>query len=209
VVPVGIDLQRKDAAQALSGTNTRWRLGIAPCLEVLVDLPNYFTTLRGGVSGFSDVAPAVKWQLNLPQSKFDLSITAGAALPTGASAVSGPGVQPYLQIPWSLDLGGGWALTGMETNFFTPASAVTFTYQTTFVIEKEIAERAFLFIEYVGTFPANGRNNQLFNSGAGYRIDKNQQIDFHIGIGLDRDAPSYVFGFGYSFRFDGIFRRSS
>ena len=45
--------------------------------------------------------------------------------------------------------------------------------------------------------------------GAGYRIDKNQQIDFHIGFGLDRDAPSYVFGIGYSFRFDGIFRRSS
>jgi hypothetical protein len=215
VVPVGslqnengVDLQRKDAAQALSGTNSRWRLGIAPCLEVLVDLPNYFTTLRGGISGFSDVAPAVKWQLNLPQSKFDLSITAGAGLPTGASAVSGPGVQPYLQIPWSLDLGGGWALTGMETNFFTPASAVKFSYQTTLVIEKEIAERAFLFVEYVGTFPASGRNNQLFNSGAGYRIDKNQQIDFHIGFGLDRDAPSYVFGLGYSFRFDGLFRRS-
>ncbi|HEX9237666.1 MAG TPA: transporter [Xanthobacteraceae bacterium] len=214
VVPVGslqnengIDLQRKDAAQALSGTNSRWRLGIAPCLEVLVDLPNYFTTLRGGVSGFSDVAPAVKWQLNSPQSKFDLSITAGAALPSGASAVSGPGVQPYLQIPWSLDLGGGWAITGMETNFFSPASTVKFTYQTTFVIEKEIAERAFLFAEYVGTFPASGRNNQLFNSGAGYRIDKNQQIDFHIGVGLDRDAPSYVFGLGYSFRFDGVFRR--
>jgi hypothetical protein len=215
VVPVGslqsengIDLQRKDAAQVLSATNSRWRLGIAPCLEVLVDLPNYFTTFRGGVSGFSDVVPAVKWQLNLPQSKFDLSITAGAALPTGASAVSGQGVQPYLQIPWSLDLGGGWALTGMETNFFTPASAVKFTYQTTFVIEKEIAERAFVFAEYVGSFPASGRSSQLFNSGAGYRIDNNQQIDFHIGVGLDRNAPSYVFGLGYSFRFDGIFRRS-
>jgi hypothetical protein len=43
---------------------------------------------------------------------------------------------------------------------------VKFTYQTTFTIEKEIAERAFLFAECVGTFPANGRNNQLFNSGA-------------------------------------------
>ena len=122
--------------------------------------------------------------------------------------MSGPGVQPYLQIPWSLDLGGGWALTGMETNFLTPASAVKFSYQTTLVIEKEIAERAFLFVEYVGTFPASGRNNQLFNSGAGYRIDKNQQIDFHIGFGLDRDAPSYVFGLSYSFRFDGLFHRS-
>ena len=138
----GINVNRSDAADILDGTNSRWRLGIAPCLEVLVDLPNYFTTFHGnGASGFGDVAPAVKWQLNLPQSTFDLSVTAGAALPTGANAVSGPGVQPYLQIPWSLDLGNGWALTGMETNFFAPASAAKFTYQSTFVVEKEIAER--------------------------------------------------------------------
>src|ERR1700730_4409641 len=56
VVPVGslqnengIDWQRKDAVQTLSGTNSRWRFGTAPCFEVLVDLPNYFTTFRSGV----------------------------------------------------------------------------------------------------------------------------------------------------------------
>jgi Putative MetA-pathway of phenol degradation len=206
----GVDLERKDAAQALSGTNSRWRLGIAPCLEVLVDLPNYFTTFRGaGVSGFSDVVPAVKWQLNLPQSKLDVSITAGAALPTGANGVSGPGVQPYVQVPWSLELGGGWALNGMETGFFAPEAAVKFTYQSTVVVEKEIAERAFVFVEYVGTFPANGANSQLFNSGAGFRIDNNHQIDFHVGIGLDRNAPAYIVGVGYSFRFDGILHHRS
>jgi hypothetical protein len=212
VVPVGslqnengINVSRNDAADLLDGTNSRWRYGIVPCLEVLVDLPNYFTTFRGaGPSGFSDVAPAVKWQLNLPQSKFDLSVTAGAALPTGTNGVSGPGVQPYLQIPWSLDLGSGWALTGMETNFFTPASAGKFIYQSTFVIEKEFAERSFVFIEYVGNFPASGANSQLFNSGAGYRIDNLHQIDFHVGFGLDRNAPAYVFGVGYSFRIDGL-----
>jgi hypothetical protein len=206
----GVDLQRKDAAQALSGTNSRWRFGVAPCLEVLVDLPNYFTTFRGtGASGFSDVVPALKWQLNLPQSKFDISITAGAALPTGANSVSGPGIQPYVQLPWSFDLGGGWALNGMETGFFASEAAVKLTYQSTLVIEKEIAERAFVFVEYVGTFPTNGGNSQLLNSGAGYRIDNNHQIDFHIGIGLDRNAPAYIVGMGYSFRLDGIFHRRS
>jgi hypothetical protein len=112
-----------------------------------------------------------------------------------------------LQIPWSLDFGGGWALTGMETNFFTPDSAVKFTYQSTLVIEKEFAERAFVFVEYVGTFPASGGNSQLFNSGGGYRIDDHHQVDFHVGIGLDRNAPNYIFGVGYSFRIDSLFRR--
>jgi hypothetical protein len=215
VVPVGslqnengIDTSRDHGATIVSGTNSRWRLGVAPCLEVLVDLPTYVTTFRGtGASGFGDVAPAVKWQISPVPGKFDLSITAGAALPTGATAVSSPGVQPYLQIPWSIALGDGWALTGMETSLFAPRSDSQYTYQSTLVIEKEFAERSFLFVEYVGNFPSNGRNNQLINSGGGYRIDDHHQIDFHVGVGLDGNAPNYIFGVGYSFRLDGLLRR--
>ena len=201
----GIDTSRDHGANLFNGTNSRWRLGVAPCLEILVDLPTYVTPLRGsGPSGFSDIAPAVKWELSPVPGKLDLSITAGAALPTGATDVLGPGVQPYLQIPWSIALGGGWALNGMETNFFAPRADSKYTYQSTLVIEKEFAERSFLFVEYVGDFPANGRNSQFINSGGGYRIDNHHQIDFHVAVGLDRNAPNYIFGVGYSFRIDGL-----
>ena len=102
----------------------------------------------------------------------------GAALPTGSTAVAGPGVQPYLQFPWSLEIGRDWAITGMETNFFTPANAaIKFANQSTFVIEKEVTERSLLFVEYVGDYPVGGANSQLFNSGGGYRITNTQQID--------------------------------
>ena len=123
----GIDTSRDHGADILNGTNSRWRLGIAPCLEVLVDLPNYFATLRGvGPSGFGDVAPAVKWQISPLPGKFDLSLTVGAGLPIGATGVAG---------------------------------------------------------------------------------DDRQQIDFHVGFGLDRNAPSYFFGLGYSFRIDGVLQQ--
>lgn len=201
----GIDTSRDHGANIFNGTNSRWRLGIAPCLEVLVDLPTYVTTFRGaGPSGFGDVAPAVKWQISPLPGKFDVSVTAGVALPSGATGIAGQGVQPYLQIPWSIALGNGWELNGMETNFFTPASDAKFSYQSMLVIEKEFDERAFLFVEYVGTFPTIGRNSQLINSGGGYHIDDRHQIDFHVGIGLDRNAPNYIFGVGYSFRLDGF-----
>jgi Putative MetA-pathway of phenol degradation len=216
VVPIGslqnengINLNLINGANVFDGTNSRWRLGVAPCLEMLIEVPNYVGTFRGpGVSGFGDVAPAMKWQISPAPGKFDLSVTAGAALPTGATAVAGPGVQSYLQFPWSVDLGGGWAITGMETNFFTPSNPmVKFTNQSTFVIEREFAERAFLFIEYVGDFPADGRTSHLFNSGGGYRITDTQQIDFHVAFGLNHNAPAYIYGIGYSFRIDGLFRQ--
>jgi len=204
----GINLSRPDGSEVFDGTNSRLRLGVAPCLELLVDLPNYTTALHGTApSGFGDIAPAVKWQVSPVPGKFDLSMTFGAALPTGAVSVAGQGVQPYLQFPWSVDLGGKWTLAGMETNFFTPDKPVSkYTNQSNFVISKELNERSFLFVEYVGNFPLNGGAAHLFNTGGGYRLTDTQQIDFRLGFGLNRNAPDYIVGIGYSWRIDHLFR---
>jgi hypothetical protein len=214
VIPVGsfqsengVNLSRIGGGQIFDGTNSRVRLGIAPCLEVLLDLPNYVTAFRGpGPSGFTNVAPGLKWQISPIPGKFDLSITMGAGLPTGATAIAGPGVRPYLQFPWSVELGSGWAVTGMVTNFFAPDDPVNrYTNQSTLVLERQFGERAFLFVEYIGEFKLVGGTSNLFNSGGGYRITDKQQIDFHLGLGLNRNAPAYVLGLGYSFRLDGLF----
>jgi Putative MetA-pathway of phenol degradation len=215
VVPVGSlqnengwNVSRRDGGNVFDGSNSRWRLGIVPCLEVLIDLPNYVGALHGaGPSGFGDVAPAVKWQISPVPDKVDLSMTAGAALPAGARAIAGRGVQPYLQFPWSVELHDGWAVTGMVTNFFTPDNPNKYSNQSTFVIERELGKRSFLFIEYVGDFPLTGGPGHLINSGGGYRITDNQQIDFHLGFGLNRKSTDYIFGAGYSFRLDGLFKQ--
>jgi len=121
VVPVGsfqsengLNLSSRDGGRTGDGTNSRWRFGIAPCLEVLVDLPTFFVNVKvPGSSGFSDVGPAVKWQISPLPGKIDLSVTIGVGLPTGAAEIAGRGVQPYLQFPWSLELHDGWGLSGM------------------------------------------------------------------------------------------------
>jgi hypothetical protein len=115
-------------------------------------------------------------------------------------------VQPYVQFPWSWELGGGWGLSGMLTNFVAPADPVNkLTTETTFVIEREIGKKAFLFVEYVADYHTHGGPSYLVNSGGGYRITNTQQIDFHVAVGLNDNAPSYIFGVGCSFRFDRLF----
>jgi hypothetical protein len=32
-------------------------------------------------------------------------------------------------------------------------------------------------------------------------------FDFHVGVGLNRNAPNYIFGVGYSFRIDGFLQQ--
>lgn len=214
VVPVGslqsengMNFSARDGGRTIDGTNSRWRLGVAPCLELLVDVPTYFANVKApGISGFSDVAPAIKWQVSPTPGKVDLSLVFGMALPTGAVDIAGRGAQPYLQMPWSWELHDGWGLSGMFTEFFRPAELTTRRItETTFVIEKKVTERASLFVEYVGDYPENAGPSRLLNSGGLYRLSPTQQIDFHVAFGLNRNAPSAIVGVGYSLRFDGLF----
>jgi hypothetical protein len=203
----GVNISARDGGRFVDGTNTRWRLGIAPCLELLADLPTYFADIKApGSSGFTDVAPAIKWQVSPVPGKIDVSLVAGVALPTGAVEIAGRGAQPYLQMPWSIELHDGWGLSGMFTEFFRPAELTTRRVtETTFAIEKKVTEKASLFVEYVGDYPENAGPSLLFNSGGVYRLTPTQQVDFHIAFGLNHNAPSYIAGVGYSFRLDGLF----
>jgi hypothetical protein len=209
----GVNLSARDGDRSIDGTNTRLRFGIANCLEFLVDTSTYFANVSNPRnSGFSDVAPALKWQISPVPGKVDLSAVFGVALPTGTANIAGRGAQPYLQFPWSWELRGGWGLSGMFTEFFRPSdpSSKRIT-ETTFVIEKKVTGRASLFVEYVGDYPENGNPAQLLNSGGLYRLGQNQQVDFHVALGLNHGAPSYIVGVGYSVWFDELFsiRRSA
>jgi len=213
VVPVGslqsengVNFIASQASQALDATNTRLRFGLAPCFEFLVDLPSYSATVHGSASsGFSDVAPALKWQISPLPGTFDLSVVAGAALPTGNPDISGKGFQPYLQFPWSWQLRDGWSLGGMATEFTRPTDPMTrLITETTFALNKNVTEKASLFVEYVGDYPQNSSPSLLLNSGGTYRLSSTQQVDFRLAFGLNHNAPSYIVGVGYSFRLDGV-----
>jgi len=209
----GVNFSAREGSRFVDGTNTRLRAGIANCLELLVDVPTYFANVRGPEgSGFSDVAPALKWQISPIPGKVDLSAVVGVALPSGSAGIAGRGAQPYVQFPWSWELHGGWGLSGMFTEFIRPSEPTSkLITEATFVIEKKMTERASLFVEYVGDYPANGSPAQLLNSGGLYHLTPTQQVDFHVAVGLNHNAPSYIVGVGYSARFDELFsaRRSS
>jgi hypothetical protein len=214
VVPVGsfqsengVNFSARDGGRNLDGTNTRWRLGIAPCLEFLLDVPSYVGNVHApGSSGFTDVTPAIKWQVSPIPGKVDLSLVFGAALPTGAAEIAGRGTQPYVQLPWSWELQDGWGVSGMFTEFFRPSELTSKRItETTFAVEKKLGEKFSVFTEYVGDYPEGAVPSQLWNSGGLYRLDRNHQVDFHVAFGLNHNSPTYIVGVGYSFRLDGLF----
>jgi len=148
----------------------------------------------------------VKWQINPMPCKIDLSAVAGIGLPTGSQALVGSGPQPYVQFPWSWELTAAWSVNGMLTTVFHPSDPESKqVYESTLVLERKFGEKAGVFIEWIGDFPSAATARHLLNSGTIYRLSKTEQVDFHIGAGLNKEAPSLVVGLGYSYRFDRLF----
>jgi hypothetical protein len=212
VVPYGslqvencVDETRRQGSYVVSGTQTRLRLGVAQCTEVLADVPTYFYSLNGRASsGFSDLVVSVKRELPVPFG-FHLSATTGLGFPTGAGKISSHGYDPYIQIPWSRRITDDWSLHGMFTvTWFTSQHTINPTFEPTFSVEREIGPAGDAFVEYVGEYPNHASPSQILDAGGSWRVTKVQQLDFHVGVGLNSSSPNHFFGIGYSFRLDSL-----
>jgi hypothetical protein len=162
--------------------------------------PTYFATARGQLnSGFTNVIPAIKWQIRPVPGKIDLSATLGARLP-GTKAIAGPGVQLYVQFPWSWELGGGWGISGMFTNLPTnsplkrPSCSNASSPSAPFSLSNMSA---------ITTSMANLAISSI--RAAAIASHPPSRSISHVGSGLNENAPAYIFGIGYSFRLDGLF----
>jgi hypothetical protein len=63
----GVDWSERHGPNAVGGTKTRLRVGIAHCSEFLLDVPSYFASVSGTEpSGFSNVAISFKRQFAVP-----------------------------------------------------------------------------------------------------------------------------------------------
>ena len=61
----GVNFSARDGGRTIDGTNSRWRVGVAPCLELLVDLPTYFGKLwiLGYYSGTQVAGQPYTWEI--------------------------------------------------------------------------------------------------------------------------------------------------
>jgi len=198
----GLLVVSTQAQNVLDGPETLLRAGVASRTELRLAVPNYFYNLTtGGVpDGFGDLAIGVKEQLG-PLSRFDVSATLFVSLPTGAASVSSGGYDPGIQVAWSRGLNSKWTLAGMLSLFApTQANQRNLTGEGTLLMDLQLTRHWSTFGEYVGDFPERGGSRQLLHFGTALKVTNNQQLDFHVGVGLTPAAADHLIGFGYSFR---------
>ena len=195
----------------LDGPESLVRFGIAKRTELRFTVPDYYYNLSaGGGSGFGDFAVGIKQQLGPTVCKFDVLAILFLSFPTGASAVSSGGYDPGLQVPWSLALSTNWTAAGMFSIYW-PIQGRTrnVTGESTFLLDRQLTKPWDAFVEYAGDFPDAGGPRHLLHFGTALKITQQQQIDFHVGVGLSSAAVDHLIGIGYSFRFQAIRRQTS
>jgi hypothetical protein len=182
--------------------------GVAKRTELRFTVPDYFDNLSaGGGSGFGDFAFGVKQQLGPTPGKFDVSVILFLSFPTGANGVSSGGYDPGLQVPWSRALSTKWTAAGMFSVYWpTQGPTRNVTGESTFLLDRQLTKPWDAFVEYAGDFPEVGGPRHLLHFGTALKITEQQQIDFHVGVGLSSAAVDHLIGIGYSFRLQAIRR---
>lgn len=191
----------------VDGPETLLRIGVAKKTELRFNLPDYFGNLTtgGSASGFGDFAVGVKQQLGPTPGGFDVSAVVFVSFPTGAKGVTSGGYDPGVQVPWSRALSANWTAAGMFSVYFpTQGSTRNVTGEGAFLLDRQLTKPWDAFVEYSGDFPENGGPRHLLHFGTALKIAKQQQVDFHVGVGLSSAAVDHIIGIGYSFRFQAI-----
>lgn len=192
----------------IDAPETLLRFGLVKTTELRFTVPDYFHSITtGGPSGFGDLAIGVKQQLG-PTHGFDVSVIAFVSIPNGANSISSGGYDPGVQVPWSRMLTTNWMAAGMFSVYWpTEGGSRNVTGETTFLFDRQLTKPWDAFVEYAGDFPEVGGPRHLLHFGTALKIAKQQQIDFHVGVGLSSAAVDHIVGVGYSFRFQAIGRK--
>jgi len=206
-------LETRSQGQSVGdGPEVLLRIGVAKKTEVRFNLPDYFQNLTtgGAASGFGDFAVGVKQQLGPTPGGFDVSAVVFVSFPTGANGVSSGGYDPGVQVPWSRALSANWMAAGMFSVYFpTQGRTRNVTGEGAFQLDRQLTKPWDAFVEYAGDFPENGGPRHLLHFGTALKIAKQQQIDFHVGVGLSSAAVDHIIGVGYSFRIQAIRTQST
>jgi hypothetical protein len=192
---------------------TLLRLGLTNNTELRYTVPNYIYNGDNQpgwlASNFGDTSVGLSHHLLLPK-RVDMALVPILNLPTGANKVSSNSLDPQLRLVLGKTVTPKWFMSShIDTRWNTgKAASAGLVLNPTFINYYSFTKTLTGFLEYSGFYPNRGKTIQYLQSGALYLLTPRQQLDVRIAVGLNKNSPNILVGFGYSFRIDGLFGRS-
>ena len=178
-----------------------FRTGLRDDLELRVSWDGY-TFVHDGGDLASDMSLGFKWIVPLDDS-CNLGILGEVSLPTGHGDSD---YDPSLILIGDYYLNDLWSFTanlgiGAPTDEFTGDRFAQGTFSL--MANRVVGDDLTLFTEYYTIFPEidDGDCLHMLQGGLVYILNDDMAIDAFIGAGLNDDAPDFVAGVGFSYRF--------
>lgn len=195
----------RDAQNRFSIPETQIRVGLFNRTEFQLNVPNYILLhssedTNAGATHLGEVG--IKQQFG-PLKGVDASLVCSANIPTGRNYFLGSGVQPVFRLPVALPLGNKYQICAMPSFILYDAGRQT-SYEQTAMLTRSFGRKNAVFAEYAGFFTQNLPPINVIHFGGIHKFNRNNQVDFRFGFGLNRDAPTAFIGGGYSCRLDKL-----
>lgn len=200
------DLEHGDAS---TFPEAAFRYGWKEDWELRVGWAGYdFGTESGDIAHNTDFG--FKWKFkdageNLWWDKldaFDMALITTLSLPTG----SGSDFDAEVLLGWNYEIDARMSLAG-NLGFGIPTDLETgdqFAQGVASVMcSRVVGDVTSVFGELYTNFPAADDESAAFvlQSGVVHRLNDDMQVDFRLGVGLNDEAPDWLFGLGFAYRF--------
>ncbi len=203
----GVTETRNQGIWTIDLPETRMRVGVTDCTEILADFPDYYrSSTTGANQGTTNPGLAIKHQFPDWVDGLTLLGTIGVLLDTGDAAIAGAGSNAYAQVPWSYDFGNSWSINGMfSTLEQRHAPNTNSIYVSTLYLDRVVNDKSDMFVEFANNDQKEVASVNTWGLGGAYRITQMQQFDFKVGSGLNKAGPGFYMTIGYSVRLNRLF----
>lgn len=154
------------------------------------------------VSGAGDTTLRAKWNFaGNDGGGSAVGLIADLKLPTAKSGLGNDKVEGGVILPVAFDLAGGWSLGAMSgVSAAHHGSGYRGIFINTATVDHELAEHVGGYVELTSE-SGDGPHVCCFDVGLTWQLDKHQQLDVGVNLGVSRAAPDVTLFTGFSRRF--------
>jgi hypothetical protein len=171
------------------------RIGATPDLEIDLMWTGWVTEHTAGRTSTASGDGMIAGKLSLSSSVHaHLSLLGGISLPSGSAASSGH-VDPTLSLLWDYTLSDAVTAFGMlQFAGYRDEGDHRVVFQPAAGLSIALSDRLGSFVELYGDVPLGSgtQRSRMVDTGLTYLLTENLQLDFSLGLSLDRRADDFV-----------------
>lgn len=203
-IETGFEYVNQNNTISTSFPNSLFRIGLYSSVELRIGFTGWTWAKLSDERDlyFNDLIVESKIQLTDKKAEIPLAIILAGTIPVGDDAVSSGGSDYGIKLAGSYDFSENAGIginAGVYSLFDGAGRQLMAVASMSYGISLD--ENFAAYFETFAEMPQNESWSPVFDSGITFSLTQLSQLDLYAGFGLNRIAPDFLIGTGYSVRF--------